>query len=72
MSLKLKALLQLVGLFALAVGIERAIHYINTYVSTETLVAVFQFGLIGLLLYACWNVLLTRLEINEKYKELDK
>jgi hypothetical protein len=72
MSLKLKALLQLVGLVALAVGIERAIHYINTYVSTETLVAVFQYGLIGVLLYSCWNLLLTRLEMNQKYKELDK
>lgn len=72
MSLKLKALLQLVGLIALAVGIERAIHYINTYVSTETLYLCLQGGLIGLILYSCYSLILSRLEINEKYKELDK
>ena len=72
MSLKLKALLQVVGLVALAVAIERALYYISTYVSGETLTTIFEFSLIGLLMYGCYSLCLTRLEINEKYKELDK
>jgi hypothetical protein len=72
MSLKLKALIQLAGLVAVSVLISVAIQYINTYVSKETLTAVFEYSLIGGLLYGCYNLILTRLEFNEKYKELDK
>ena len=72
MSLKLKAFLQTAGIVGLALLINGAIQYINTNVSAETLTTVFEFSLIGLLLYSCYSVVLTRLEINEKYKELDK
>ena len=72
MSIKLKAFLQTTGLVGLALLINALIQYINTYVSTETLTTVFEFSLIGMVLYACYNLLLTRLEMDEKYKELDK
>jgi len=72
MSIKLKAFLQTAGIVGLALLVNALIHYINTYVSTETLVTIFEFSLIGLVLYSCYSLVLTRLELNEKYKELDK
>ena len=72
MSLKFKALAQTIGLVGLAVLVSFVIQYINTYVSKETLTSVFEYGLIGLLLYGCYSLNLTRLEMNQKYKELDK
>jgi hypothetical protein len=72
MSIKLKAFLQTAGIVGLALLVNALIQFINTYVSTETLVTAFEFSLIGLVLYSCYSLVLTRLEINEKYKELDK
>jgi len=72
MSLKLKALLQLIGLIILAVGIAGLAHYIRNTVPVEKLYTIFQGSLIGVVLYACYNLLLGRLEINEKTKQLDK
>ena len=72
MSLKLKALLQTVGLVGLSLLLATIVHYINTYVSKETLVTAFELSLIGMLLYSCYRLLLIRLEMDEKYKKLDK
>ena len=62
----------MIGLVALTVGVAQIAHYVGTNVSGETLFTIFQGSLIGLVLYACYSLLLTRLEMNEKYKELDK
>ena len=72
MTLKQKAFLQTAGIVGLALLVSTVIQYINTYVSKETLVTVFEFSLIGMLLYGCYSLLLTRLELDEKYKKLDK
>jgi hypothetical protein len=72
MSLKLKALLQLIGFVGVALLINFVIHCINIYVSTETLTTVCEYSLIGLLLYCSYSLLLTRLNFKEKHKELDK
>lgn len=72
MTHKLKAFLQTAGIVGLALLVSTAMQYINTYVSRETIALAFELGLIGLMLYVCYSLLLTRLEMDEKYKKLDK
>lgn len=72
MSIKLKALLQLVGLTGLAVLVTGVIHYINANVSKETLTTVLEYGLIGLGFYTGYKLLVIRLEIAETFNKVDK
>jgi TRAP-type C4-dicarboxylate transport system permease small subunit len=72
MSIKLKALLQLVGLTGLAVLVSVVIQYINANVSTETLTTALEFGLIGAVLYTGYKLLVIRLEIAETFNKVDK
>lgn len=72
MSIKLKALLQLIGLTGLAVLVTGVIHYINANVSRETLTTVLEYGLIGLGLYTGYILLVIRLEIAKTFKKVDK
>lgn len=72
MSIKLKALLQLIGLMGLAVLVTGVIHYINDNVSKETLTTLLEFGLMGLGLYTGYILLVIRLEIAETFKKVDK
>ena len=71
MSLKLKALLQLVGLVAASIAGAEFVYFITTYVPKETLMNVLQGGLIGGLLYLCYGLILSRLEYQEKIKEIE-
>ena len=71
MSIKLKALLQLIGLTGLAVLVTGVIHYINANVSKETLTTLLEYGLIGLGLYTGYILLVIRLEMAETFKKID-
>ena len=72
MSLKIKALLQLVGLILAGIVGSELINFITTYVPKETIWTGIQFGLLGGLLYMCYGLILSRLEYNEKLKDLNK
>jgi hypothetical protein len=72
MSLKLKALLQLVGLVLAGIAGSELINFITTYVPKETIWTGIQCGIIGALLYLCYGLILSRLEYNETLKNLNK
>jgi hypothetical protein len=72
MSIKLKALLQLIGLTGLAVLVTGVIHYINANVSRETLTTALECALIGLGFYTGYKLLVIRLEIQETFNKVDK
>jgi hypothetical protein len=67
MSNKLKALLQLIGLIGVAVATTVVLQYVGKTFSTETLVNIFDFALIGGMLYMCYTLILARLDYQEKY-----
>ena len=71
MSLKIKALIQLIGLILAAVAGASIVNFIIKDVPAETLLIGLQFGLLGGLLYMCYGVILSRLEYNESLKKLN-
>ena len=70
MSIKLKALLQLFALIAAGIAGAEFVNFIVTYISRETIMTTIQYGILGGLLYLCYSLILTRLEYNEKLKEM--
>lgn len=70
MSLKLKAFLQLVGILATSVTVALLLTLITTYVPKETIITLVEFGLIGVLLYMIYTVILSRLEYEERIKSI--
>jgi hypothetical protein len=70
MNIKLKALLQLIGLVGAALLVNFIFHCINVYVSTETLITAFEYSLIGLVLYTGYKLLVIRLEMAETSKKI--
>jgi hypothetical protein len=72
MSLKIKALLQLVGLVAAGIAGAELVHFITTFVPRETIINAIQFGCIGGLLYVCYSLILSRLEYQESLDKLNK
>ena len=71
MSLKIKALIQLIGLILAAVAGASIVNFFIKDVPAETLLTGLQFGLLGGLLYMCYGVILSRLEYNESLKKLN-
>ena len=71
MSLKIKALIQLIGLILAAAAGASIVNFIIKDVPAETLLIGLQFGLFGGLLYMCYGVILSRLEYNESLKKLN-
>jgi zinc transporter ZupT len=72
MSLKQKALLQLVALIAAGIVGAEIVYFITQYVSKETILDAIQYGCIGVMLYACYSLILSRLEYQETLKNLNK
>jgi len=72
MSIKLKALLQLIGLIAAAFAGAGIVHYLTVYVPAETIWTGIQFGLLGGLLYMCYGLLLARLAYQQTLEDLNK
>jgi len=70
MSLKLKAFLQLVGILATSVTVALLLTLITTYVPKETVITLIEFGLIGGLLYMMYTLILSRLESEERIKDM--
>jgi len=72
MSLKLKALLQLVGLIAVAAGVAMSLQWVILNVSRETLVNATGAGFVGLMLYFAYEILLARLESKETLNKIEQ
>ena len=72
MSLKLKALIQLIGLIAVAIGGWLSIDWIFIYFHRETLINAFWVALLGILIYFSYELLLARLETKESLNNFDK
>jgi len=70
MSIKLKALLQLVGLVALGVAGAEIVNFITNNVPRDTIISAIQFGVLGLLLYVCYGLLLARLVYKKTLENL--
>jgi hypothetical protein len=70
MSLKLKAFLQLVGILATSVTVALLLTLITTYVPKETVITLVEFGFIGGLLYMMYTLILSRLESEERIKDM--
>jgi hypothetical protein len=72
MSLKIKALLQLVGLTAFAAGVSLSIDYIFANVPRETIGTAIGVGAIGFIFYMGYQLLLTRLEHLETIRKIEQ
>jgi len=72
MSLKIKALLQLIALVVGTIASIRLIDSVVTYVSRETLVDAVGFGLLGGILYLGYTLLLARLESQETLDKIQQ
>jgi len=72
MSLKLKALLQLVGLVAFAAGVSLSIDYIAATVARETVLNAIGFAFIAGTLYLGYEILLARLESQETLNKIEQ
>jgi hypothetical protein len=70
MSLKQKALLQTLGMFALVIVGSVAVSFILANVSAATIANAFGVGAIAFLGYLFYNVTLSRLEYNETLKKM--
>jgi hypothetical protein len=72
MSLKLKALLQLVGLVGFAAGVSLSIDWIFATFPRETIGTAIGLGAIGFIFYLGYNLLLTRLESLETLNKIEQ
>ena len=72
MSLKLKALLQLVGLLGFAAAVSLSIDYIAYNVARETIINAIGFAFIAVTLYLGYQILLLRLESEETIKKIEE
>jgi len=70
MSIKLKALLQLISMITAGVAGGALLTYVINTFSPETIRFALGAGLIGAILYFCYGILVSRLEYNEKLKEI--
>jgi len=72
MSLKLKALLQLVGLVGFAAGVSLSIDWVFATFPRETIGTAIGLGAIGFIFYLGYNLLLTRLESLETLNKIEQ
>jgi len=72
LSLKQKALVQTIGMFALAIVTAIAVTFILANVSAATIANAFMIGSFVFLAYVFYGITLSRLEYNEKLKEMAK
>ena len=70
LSLKQKALVQTSGMFALAILVAIVGTFIVANVSTQLLINVLGIGFFGYLAYLFYSITLSRLEYQEKLKEM--
>ena len=70
LSLKQKALVQTSGMFALAILVAIVGTFIVANVSTQLLINALGIGFFGYLAYLFYSITLSRLEYQEKLKEM--
>jgi hypothetical protein len=72
MSLKIKALLQLIALVMCSIASILLVDSVVTYVPREILVDAVGFGLLGGLFYSGYSLLLARLESQETLDKIQQ
>ena len=72
LSIKQKALLQTLGLFALAIVVTSIVSFILMYVSTKVLLNAIGIGIFVWLAYMFYSITLSRLEHQETLKKLNE
>ena len=72
LSLKQKALTHTVGMFALAIVVSVAVTFILANVSSAVIMNILGVGLFGFFAYMFYSITLSRLEYDEKLKDLNK
>jgi len=72
MSLKLKALLQLVGLVSFAAGVSVSIDWVFATFPRETIGTAIGLGAIGFIFYLGYSLLLIRLEYLENIRKIEE
>jgi len=70
LSLKQKALAHTVGMFTLAIVVSIAVTFIIANVSSAVLMNALGIGLFAFFAYMFYGITLSRLEYNEKLKEM--
>lgn len=70
MSIKLKALLQLIGIIAAGLAGGGLVLFVTTTFSPETIRFMLGGGLVGGMLYFCYGVLVARLEYQAKIDKI--
>ncbi len=72
MTLKQKAIVQTLGILAVIVGVSVATTALLNYLTAGQIINGLAFASIALLIYSMYGVVLSRLEYNEKLKEIAK
>lgn len=71
MTLKQKAVLQTLGIFAAMLASSLLLNLILFYTPAQVLLYLLGIGLVGLMFYAVYGVVLSRLEYNSKLDEIN-
>lgn len=72
LSLKQKALVQTLGMFALAIAVAIAGTFIVANVSTQLLINALGLGFFGYMAYLFYSITLSRLESKESWKKINE
>jgi hypothetical protein len=72
MTLKQRAVLQTAGILAVIVGASVALTALLNYLTAGQIINGLAFASIALLIYSMYGVVLSRLEYDEKLKEITK
>ncbi len=72
MTLKQRAVVQTAGILAVIVGASVALTALLNYLTAGQIINGLAFASIALLIYSMYGVVLSRLEYNEKLKEITK
>lgn len=72
LSLKQKALLMTIGILSSIVIGSLVVTFIIANVSAQTIINAFILGSLSLLIWAIYGIVLSRLEYQEKLKELNE
>jgi hypothetical protein len=68
MNLKVKAGLATVGIVAVSVGASAVLKSVSEYITPDRLLTGVMVTSCGILLYTMYSIILSKLEIDEKYK----
>jgi hypothetical protein len=67
MNLKLKAGLIVAGILAVSIAMSGALKLVAPYITLEIAVNILIFGSLTILLYSMYNLILSQLEMDQRY-----